>query len=73
MLGDSAKLQLLKNATEERDLMKEQAAIVVPKGEMRKRAQLPYLIAKVNQKDLIFIYSSNHYSVFFRLNMMIFN
>jgi len=50
MFGESGKLQLLKNATEERELMKEQAAIHVPKGETRKRAQITYLIAKVNTK-----------------------
>ena len=47
MFGESAKLQLLKNATEERELMKQQAAIHVPKGETKKRAQITYLIAKV--------------------------
>ena len=47
MLGESAKLQLLKNATEERETKKAQAAIHVPKGETKRRAQITYLIAKV--------------------------
>ena len=51
MLGESARLQLLKNVTEERETIKAQAAIVVPKGEVKKRAQLTYLIAKVRLKD----------------------
>ncbi len=53
MFGESGKLQLLKNATEERELMKEQAAIHVPKGETRKRAQITYLVAKVNRNHFI--------------------
>lgn len=47
MLGEQAKIQLLKNATEERETMKAQAAIVVPKGETKRRAQITYLVAKV--------------------------
>ena len=50
MLGDQAKIQLLKNATEERETMKAQAAIVVPKGETKRRAQITYLVAKVGRK-----------------------
>lgn len=61
MISESAKLQLLKNTTEEREAMVAQAAIHVPKGEVRKRAQITYLIAKVNKKyiydnDMIFIF-----------------
>jgi hypothetical protein len=57
MLGESARLQLLKSATEERETMKAQAAIHVPKGETRKRAQITYLVAKVNQNSfIIFVY-----------------
>ncbi|CAF0840790.1 unnamed protein product [Rotaria sordida] len=52
MLGDSARLQLLKNATEERETMMAQAAIHVPKGETKKRGQLTYLIAKAQHDDL---------------------
>jgi hypothetical protein len=56
MFGESGKLQLLKNATEEREAMAAQAAIHVPKGETRKRAQITYLIAKVNKKSFYYIY-----------------
>ena len=60
MLGDQAKIQLLKNATEERETMKAQAAIVVPKGETKRRAQITYLVAKVGRKKkLIFILVSH--------------
>ncbi|UJR36238.1 hypothetical protein I4U23_028970 [Adineta vaga] len=52
MLGESAKLQLLKNATEERETMLAQAAIHVPKGEAKKRSQLTYLVAKAQHDDL---------------------
>ncbi|CAF3469127.1 unnamed protein product [Rotaria socialis] len=52
MLGDSAKIQLLKNRTAERETMLAQAAIHVPKGETRKRAQITYLIAKAQHDDL---------------------
>lgn len=52
MLGDAARLQLLKNCTEERETMLKQAAIQVPKGEVRKRAQITYLIAKAQADDL---------------------
>jgi len=52
MLGDQAKIQLLKNATEERETMKAQAAIVVPKGETKRRAQITYLVAKAQHDDL---------------------
>ena len=70
MLGDSAKIQLLKNRTEERETMLAQASIHVPKGETRKRAQITYLIAKVNQLCFLF----RIYLLFnSRLNMMIFN
>jgi hypothetical protein len=55
MFGESAKIQLLKNATgEEREIKKAQAAIHVPKGETKKRAQITYLIAKVIETCLIF-------------------
>ena len=47
MLGENARIQLLKNASEERETMLAQAAIHVPKGETRKRSQITYLIAKV--------------------------
>lgn len=70
MLGDSAKIQLLKNRTEERETMLAQASIHVPKGETRKRAQITYLIAKVNQLRFLFHIYLLFYS---RLNMMIFN
>lgn len=50
MFGESGRLQLLKNATEERETMKAQAAIHVPKGETKRRAQITYLIAKVRKK-----------------------
>jgi hypothetical protein len=53
MFGESAQLQLLKNATEERELMKQQAAIHVPKGETKKRGHMTYLIAKVIATCLI--------------------
>lgn len=56
MLGDHAKLQLLKNATEERELMKQQAAIHVPKGETKRRAQITYLVAKVIRNYFTYIY-----------------
>ena len=49
MLGESARLQLLKNVSEEREAMLAQAAIHIPKGETRKRAQITYLIAKVGE------------------------
>lgn len=52
MLGEQAKIQLLKNATEERETMKAQAAIVVPKGETKRRAQITYLVAKAQHDDL---------------------
>jgi hypothetical protein len=48
MFGDSARLQLLKNTTEERETMLAQAAIHVPKGEVKRRAQITYLVAKVH-------------------------
>ncbi len=74
MFGESARLQLLKNATDERETMKAQAAIVVPKGETRKRAQITYLIAKVNRNYFIVYVCLIFISVLFsRLNMMIFN
>jgi len=53
LLGDSARIQLLKNTTEERETMLAQAAIHVPKGETRKRAQITYLVAKVNRNHFI--------------------
>lgn len=53
MLGDNARLQLLKNATEERETMKAQAAIHVPKGETKRRAQITYLVAKVMMNSFI--------------------
>lgn len=53
MFAESARLQLLKNATEERETMKAQAAIHVPKGETKRRAQITYLVAKVIPKYLI--------------------
>jgi hypothetical protein len=53
MFGESGRLQLLKNATEEREAMKAQAAIHVPKGETKKRAQITYLVAKVIETYLI--------------------
>jgi hypothetical protein len=53
MFGESAKLQLLKNTTEEREAMLAQAAIHVPKGETRRRAQITYLVAKVHRNSLI--------------------
>jgi hypothetical protein len=53
MFGESARLQLLKNTTEEREAMLAQAAIHVPKGETKKRSQITYLIAKVNKNYLI--------------------
>jgi hypothetical protein len=57
MFAESARLQLLKNATEERETMLAQAAIHVPKGESKKRSQITYLVAKVNRKYFIrFIY-----------------
>lgn len=59
MISESAKLQLLKNTTEEREAMVAQAAIHVPKGEVRKRAQITYLIAKVNKK-----YIYDNYMIF---------
>ncbi|CAF0821854.1 unnamed protein product [Adineta steineri] len=52
MLSESARIQLLKNATEERETMKEQAKIHVPKGETKKRGQLTYLVAKAQHDDL---------------------
>ncbi|CAF2961160.1 unnamed protein product [Rotaria sp. Silwood2] len=52
MMGESARLQLLKNTTDERETMVAQAAIHVPKGEMRKRAQINYLVAKAQHDDL---------------------
>ncbi|CAF0923155.1 unnamed protein product [Rotaria sp. Silwood1] len=52
MMGESARLQLLKNTTDERETMLAQAAIHVPKGETRKRAQITYLIAKAQHDDL---------------------
>ncbi|CAF4185678.1 unnamed protein product, partial [Rotaria magnacalcarata] len=52
MLGDSAKIQLLKNRTAERETMLAQASIHVPKGETKKRAQITYLIAKAQHDDL---------------------
>ena len=70
MLGESAKLQLLKNATEERETKKAQAAIHVPKGETKRRAQITYLIAKVMTIFFSFNQSFNHLC-FPRLNMMI--
>jgi len=40
--------------------MKAQAAIVVPKGETKRRAQITYLVAKVGRKKkLIFILVSH--------------
>jgi hypothetical protein len=48
MLSESSRIQLLKNTTEEREAMLAQAAIHVPKGEVRKRAQITYLVAKVS-------------------------
>ncbi|CAF0784709.1 unnamed protein product [Adineta ricciae] len=52
MFAESARLQLLKNATEERETMLAQAAIHVPKGEAKKRSQLTYLVAKAQHDDL---------------------
>ena len=52
MLGETARLQLLKNVSEEREAMLAQAAINVPKGETRKRAQITYLIAKVSEETV---------------------
>ena len=58
MFAESARLQLLKNTTEERDTMKAQAAIHVPKGETKRRAQITYLIAKVRDKQFHSIHRS---------------
>ncbi len=72
MFAESARLQLLKNATEEREAMKAQAAIHVPKGETKRRAQITYLVAKVIENYFSFFLSV--YNICFnRLNMMIFN
>jgi hypothetical protein len=69
MYGESGRLQLLKNATDERETMLKQAAIVVPKGETRKRAQITYLVAKVNRNKSII-----HFLILlFRLKLMIFD
>lgn len=62
MLSESARLQLLKNCSEERETMMKQAAIQVPKGELRKRGQINYLIAKVNDK--IIYHKSNIHDPF---------
>lgn len=72
MFGESGRLQLLKNATEERETMKAQAAIHVPKGETKRRAQITYLIAKVRKNNFIRLISLSFFSLH-RLNTMIFN
>ena len=72
MFAESARLQLLKNATEERETMLAQAAIHVPKGEVKKRSQLTYLVAKVNRIEYSIVFSSL-FTGFSRLNMMIYN
>jgi hypothetical protein len=63
MFAESARLQLLKNTTEERETMLAQAAIHVPKGETKKRAQITYLVAKVYSPKDLFIHSF-FYSLF---------
>ena len=72
MFAESARLQLLKNATEERETMLAQAAIHVPKGEVKKRSQLTYLVAKVSHIEYLIV-SSDLFDRFPRLNMMTYN